>query len=274
MEWQIFKRGVTAESVLQQLIGTRARLNEFSGALSPDPVLAANTYLRWTEDAERVLRQTLSTTDLVEALYTRRYWYIREISPDTPRPFPLIGDEITVQLATLASAISQVEHYARVLGGAGSPSLVLLDTNVLVHGRQFQDVSWHSEFQRDAVTVVLPLIVIDELDKLKDKGVRPAGSVLKALDGFLDSGEVSLPIRVRDGVHLQVVDEPFLHKRLDRADDELARQANYFQSFRDDRVLVVTRDRGMRVRCQARNVEAVMLPDRLERSPEERSTHE
>ena len=271
MQWQVFKRGVTAESALGQLVQIRSSVEGFRSALNTDAVLAANTYLRWSEDAERVLRQTFSTTDLVESLYTRRYWHIREISVDTPRPFPLIRDEIDTQLASLTSAISQIEHYGRLLGGPGSPSLVLLDTNVLVHGIQFQDILWHSEFKRTAVALVLPLVIIDELDKLKDKGIRAAGGVLKALDGLLDSAEGLEPIRVRDGVHLQIVDEPYLHRRLDRADDEIARQANYFQSFREDPVIVVTRDRGMRVRCKARRVDAAILPSHLERRVTEAS---
>jgi predicted ribonuclease YlaK len=63
-----------------------------------------------------------------------------------------------------------------------------LDSNVYVHCRPFQEVLWPDVLKVDRVRIVMPYVVLDELDKVKDmKGDRSdrARTVIKVIDGLI-----------------------------------------------------------------------------------------
>jgi predicted ribonuclease YlaK len=118
---------------------------------------------------------------------------------------------------------------------------------------------------------LMPLVVLDELDKVKDRDLtygKRARSVLKALDGLFGDSEWLSPKPLRQGVTLQMVDEPFAHVRQASQDDEIVRQAVYFAQLNGNRLSVLTRDRGMRLRAQAYGLVSKSLPAHLERIKE------
>ena len=64
--------------------------------------------------------------------------------------------------------------------------IVFLDTNVYLHCQPFYQVNWLDIVGAKAVTIVLPPIIIRELNKHKDTSSRPrvrrrAGATLKKL---------------------------------------------------------------------------------------------
>jgi predicted ribonuclease YlaK len=91
------------------------------------------------------------------------------------------------------------------------------------------------------IRIVLPMVILDELDKVKYmKGDRAdrAASVAKVLDGFLPDMERQGYAEVRKGVTIEIVT-----------------QATQLP------VTVVTNDRGMRVRAHARGLTVWPEPD-------------
>jgi predicted ribonuclease YlaK len=170
------------------------------------------------------------------------------------------------QFRSLAEIREQLAHYQELLGPKDNERLLVCDTNVLIHGKPFHNLSWNELFSEQKVRLVLPLVILDELDGLKDKGVPNAGGVLRDLDARLVPGNALARIDVRTNVTLQLVDEPTLHERLDGHDDEIVRQAGYFSSMCDGRITMVTRDRGMRVRAEAAGLQALPLPSDYERT--------
>ena len=153
------------------------------------------------------------------------------------------------------------------------PAFAFADTNVFIHYEFFKNVDWAAELGASEVTLVLPPVVLEELDKRKWAGTRRekerAKSVLRALK---ESGLSTTPVLIRPGVSVVALDdEPddaFMapHRLQARAaDDRLLASAITFKASRPDvRVLVLTGDTGLSLKAPTRQMEVAMPSDRLE----------
>lgn len=194
-------------------------------------MLAAARYMAWVEATETALRALYSSPSLARWLHTDRYWQIRVISPETQRAEALIRGEIQDQQRSMTILREQLMHYQMLLASDGSERFLVCDTNVFVHGKPIHHLRWDEQFEEKRVCVLVPLIVIDELDSLKDRGNRNARGVLKDFDGFLEGNAALDRIELRQNVWLQIVDEPLGHDRLKSNDDEIVHQMTYFASL-------------------------------------------
>ncbi len=266
------KSGATATETLAELV---LELQNLRGqGLSHVPQVAANTYLLWAEKAEGMLRDQFESTELARGLQTERYWQIRNISQATARPIPLILAEADEQERRLKAIHSQLRDYSTRLSLAKDGWLLVLDTNTLIHGRLFDQVEWHRAIDVPRATIVVTLVVLDELDRIKDRDPnhgRRARSVLRALDKVTAGKKMLDPVTLRPKVTLQLLGEPRGHWRQQSQDDEIIRQAEYFARLNEGRLLILTRDRGMMLRAQAAELESRLLPAELERVQENES---
>jgi predicted ribonuclease YlaK len=186
----------------------------------------------------------------------------------TSRPMPLIHAEIKIQTRYLEELRAQLRHYMGLLALPSDQWIVVLDTNVYIHGKLFHEVPWNREIGAHRASLVMSLVVLDELDRIKDRDStfgRRAQSVLRALDAFTDGEDWLTPIQLRQNVWLQLLDEPSGHLRQQGQDDEIVRQARYFAQLNENRLVLLTRDRGMRLRAQASGLTSKTLPVHLER---------
>jgi predicted ribonuclease YlaK len=184
---------------------------------------------------------------------------------------PLIYGEIRIQRIILEALRSQLSHYIKLVSFPEDQHILIPDTNVYIHGRLFHEVDWHREIGARRATLLMPLVVLDELDRVKDRDLtygKRAGAVLRALDKLFKDSEWLAPKILRQGVSLQMVDEPLGHTRQLGQDDEIVRQASYFSQLNKNRLTVLTRDRGMRLRAQASGLIGKSLPVHLERIKE------
>lgn len=263
--WNFIKSGQSASNAMVALDALLSGLSDLRGSPNSQPILAAQNYLLWAENAEAQLRAYFRDRDIARGLHTERYWRIRSMSESTHRPQPLIVGEVDDQELSLKSFRDQLDHYRTMLDPRESERMIVLDTNVFVHGLPFQQVRWNEQFSERRVRILLPLVVIDELDNLKNRGNHEAGGVLRDLDGLLPANAALSIVRLRDNVTLQLVDEPRGHARLTNLDDEIVQQSSYFSSVAGAPVTVVTQDRGMRVRAEAAGLPVLMLPNELKR---------
>jgi rRNA-processing protein FCF1 len=232
-----------------------------------DHVVAANSYLMWAEKAEHRLLTTFDDYNVARQLQSDRYWQIRGMASATSRPMPLIYAEIKVQARHLDDLLRQLQHYISLLALPLGHWIVVPDTNVYIHGQLFHEVEWHREIGARYAVLAMPLVVLDELDRIKDRDhqySKRARSVLRALDGLTGDNWLK-PIRLRQSVSLQLLDEPSGHRRQPSQDDEIVRQAAYFAHVNENRLTIVTRDRGMRLRAHASGLTVMALPAHLER---------
>lgn len=271
--WEYLKTGQTADSALVILRSLLKALAEVERSLEGDPVLAATRYLRWVERAENDLRLVYARGVLARDLYTARYWQIRAIDDQSDSPHGLIRGELLGQHRHVFELTQQLERYRSMLATEENQRLLLCDTNVFIQGMMFDQLSWKMHFTESELCVVFPLVIIDELDSLKDRGGTPgrvAGRVLRKIDGLLEQADPFARVR-RPGatVSLQLIDEPFGYVRFPGNDDEIVRQAGYFASMSGNGLTLVSRDRGMRIRAAAAGVRAMALPPEFERTRED-----
>ena len=120
------------------------------------------------------------------------------------------------------------------------------------------------------VHLVLPMPVLDELDRLKDRGQGTAKTnareTIKQMAGLLPHGTVrergQMPSSgsVRNGaLTLDLWPDPPHHVRLPRTDDEIIARAVAFQALAGREVTVLTGDVGMSSRAELAGLATVLL---------------
>jgi hypothetical protein len=91
------------------------------------------------------------------------------MTPATPRAAPLIGDEVERQVKALRRLQAKVREFLSLQERPGA--LAALDTNVLMHFQRLDEVTWADVLGvTGPVRIILPMMVIDELDIKKYTG--------------------------------------------------------------------------------------------------------
>jgi rRNA-processing protein FCF1 len=194
-------------------------------------------YFNWAMDTAEQLRNQIRRSDIDRLVFSPQLWRIQEAVGlgDIPRSRMLLRAEIVDRQA--------IDWSQLVNAGAA------------------------------AVRLVLPRLVIDELDKSKESGSSQlrwrAGHTLGVLDELLDDplGRAVLKERdpdffdtaevgrvPRDAVTLEVLyDDPY-HVRLTDPDDEIIDRAVALQGYAGQKVRLVTMDTSMRLRARMRGL--------------------
>jgi hypothetical protein len=238
-----------------------------AGPRREQALLFRDQYLAWADTTERTLRNLLADEDVQAGLYTQRHWHIRNLTSGTARPAELINAEIDTQATRLRRTADALEtSVARLTATPGQ--IVVCDTNVFLHYQRFDQVDWSGIAGTTPVRLVLPLIVIEELDAKKyagDPGLRRrAQRVLRVLEQLLSSAHDSRVARLGDEVTLEVLDDDG-HVRRSNADDEILDRCEYLEQATSSQVLILTGDVGMRVRARGRHLQVRSMPDELRR---------
>lgn len=157
---------------------------------------------------------------------------------------------------------------------------IFLDTNIYLHFTFFDEIDWVSLLGVPEITLVVPPIVLKELDGHKyghpSRTIKGrADKVVKKFNQLLDSG-----VTVRPGVqisfdHIEPREEYDLH-HLDRRsqDDQLI--ASILRRSRErpsEHISLVTGDVGLKLRGRQRGIPVFTLPDEYRR-PEEADPRE
>jgi PIN domain len=232
----------------------------------PDAIM---NYFGWIDRASRELRDRFADDDLVEMLYTPHYWHIRDSNNEiSPQKAHLIDHELRVHKARLEEALDHLRLFEPMMRYRhGSP--VVLDTNVLVNFDPLSDrISYDRWLEITGIRrgaqlwVVIPHIVIDEIDWLSHSGDRKlnvkARKAMRALDPFVDELLPSSPPSVRPDegwMTVEILPDAPGHRRQADNDMELLDRAQFIYQINGLRaVTLVTADRGMRIRGMVRQV--------------------
>ncbi|NUW46015.1 PIN domain-containing protein [Nonomuraea rhodomycinica] len=235
------------------------------------PLELHSAYLQWVDGAVSLLRHEISESDLDDLVLTKRYWILQSMHgsallPDRMKDLvitELEGRQIAVGLAALQLA-EQIERWAR-------PGVfVMFDTSVFIqHEDKLESIDFGQLLQvrAEPVHLLIPMIVIDELDSLKqskDKHVRwRARHSLAVLDRLLPNPTHAALLRLADyeplesggiprgEVSVEVVLDPPNHVRLPVEDDEIVDQAVTAQVLAGRPITLVTFDTGQSMRARA-----------------------
>jgi PIN domain len=224
-------------------------------------------YMLWTDETERMLSNVLRPDDIASLVLTPQYRAIPTLDPPAAANIA-ISREIERFIARLSFWIDSLDVDRQ--RWAGTEQLVVPDTNVFLHGPPVEDIDWHellghSESERQtAIRVVVLLLVIDELDKLKDRGQdkirtrarvtlrvledmwRTAAPQPQAAMGSADAGA--------GAVTIEVLLDDLAHERLPDTDSEIVDRAAFLQELTGREVTIITGDVGMALRARAAGV--------------------
>jgi hypothetical protein len=254
------KGDVSADSLIRNLRQYEQRL-----ANAHEQPGRVQWYAGMVDTIEETLRHFLDDTGLADGLFTYRYWHILQGSvPDSLYGKGVFRQECAYQAGRLKRACEELEALREHAQGEGT--VAVPDTNVLVHCGTVRDIDWRAQIGGSRVRVVIPLVVVDELDELKwtareraDRtAVRKGIRVLKdALAGH-PPGAAAL---LAEGVTVAVLPDPRGHRRLPSNDEEICERAAMLRQFTSP-VVLATNDNGMHVRALGYSVDTIEIPEK------------
>ncbi|MES9535936.1 PIN domain-containing protein [Actinomadura sp. NPDC000600] len=220
-------------------------------------------YIKWVDDCERQLRNIFTDTDIAKDMITDRYWRLTAEGAGASLAFhTALGAEIEVQRDRLNALADKLEELAKVARRPGQ--IVIPDCNFYVHCMPMQDVKWCDVLKVEQVRLVMPYAVLDELDKVKDmKGDRSnrARNVLKYVDQLIPDYSKSDMGELRDKVTFEIFPDEPDHRRRWSMDEEIVDRGLLLQRLAGQPVLILSDDRGMRIRTQRRGLQSRGVDD-------------
>ncbi|WP_405144386.1 PIN domain-containing protein [Sphaerisporangium sp. NBC_01403] len=235
-----------------------------------------NAYFEWANDTVRKLQTLISGADIDRLILTPRHWALYSVPVASAAPVrDLVKLELERQATAMQDAYKALDFLATRWADLGV--FVVVDTSVYCHHPQRldeADLAADLGIGEEPLHIVIPMVVIDELDRLKDRGNGDAKvnarKTLKVLDQVLsDPGDIG---RIREAgpsvldpgikrgvITVELLPDPPSHIRLPRSDDEIVDQALALEGLADRRVRVVTYDTGQSTRARLAGLEAVKL---------------
>ena len=129
---------------------------------------------------------------------------------------------------------------------------IVLDSNIYLHYQSFEDIPWSKELGCDEVIIVMPAIVLEEIDSIKDgekgKIQKRAKKVSSRLGEILVDGKAGkYPLQFIEGVN--ATEEEKQRYNLDRNDNQILFDVK--KSGIDIRdLIVVSSDNSMLIRAK------------------------
>ena len=251
-------------------VATQGR-NIAGGSAGQPIAIHQNSYLAWVGIAESQLRNIFIDPTTWEHLYGERHWQIYGLNEDSPRAIELINKELNLQADWLDGLADSLKKLADRLTAAPG-QITVLDTNVLLHFMPPEQVDWTQVVDVSQVRLVLPLRVVEELDKMKYTARDDLADRTRRLLGQLRAQLAATaggPTELRSNVTIEVpVDDEPRRRTLD-ADQEILDTCRELQSGGGS-VVLVTDDAGMTLRAAAQATAVIAMPETyLRRKPQD-----
>ncbi|MEU7935234.1 PIN domain-containing protein [Micromonospora echinofusca] len=203
----------------------------------------ATAYLEWVQEARRRRRSQIRPSDLDRLVPTKSYEVVLSslsslaVATTGPRIVrALVNQQLTERMDDFGAAIADLQQQTQRF--EGDDLLVVLDTNVFMHHPQeIEDLDVHALIYRafEPLRIVVPMVVVDELDRLKrtgdGKGRARARYGVAYIDRLFRNGGLIRPADLSDNetprgrVRLDVLFDSPGHVRQSRPDDEIVDRA-------------------------------------------------
>jgi rRNA-processing protein FCF1 len=286
--------GVSLDNLIQNLrtVHMEASSLRDSGS-APTAQVYVLDYLDWANRAARTLGSQIRDTDLASLVLNRRYEVLLSSFGTMSSPLReaqrVVRDLVRLELgervkdfeAAVKTLEEQIQRWAR-LG-----VFVVADTSFYIeHEQKLQEANFATPLsvRGEPIHILVPIVVVDELDGLKqskDKHVRwRAGHTLGVLDGVftsttgpaqlqagdfsaLDSGGIP-----RGEVTIELLFDPPGHVRLPINDDEIIDRAMAIEPLAARPVTLLTYDTGQSTRARAAGLQVIKLSEDIGEEPE------
>ncbi|WP_329404381.1 PIN domain-containing protein [Streptomyces melanogenes] len=230
------------------------------------------TYLEWATTSARMLRSQISDRDLERLVFTPRYKALLASCGTLAGTAQerlvngLVQFEVAERVEAFEAAVAALDE--QIGRWTGREVFVVADSSFYIQNSvKLADVDVHEVLdvpRWQLVRLLFPIVVVDELDDLKDASKqRPrwrAAHTLGLLDGALNGGTHGI---LHEGVHtahdgetrgrvnVEIVLDPPGHVRLDRPDDEIIDRTVAIQGLAGRDVRLLTCDTGQHTRGRA-----------------------
>ena len=222
-----------------------------------------NQYLQWVGAGHRIFLQYLGLARADELIHSTFYWYVLTMNTGDPRAGGQLYQGMTNEALRMRQLVAELKALDSVLGGPPGWLTAVVDTNALVQVKPPWDVDWAKLLSAERVCLLLPLRVVEELDKFKYGKERRisqvARNLLPQLEARLTEDNGTM-IKVNERLIIKVPILPGERDRTLHADEEILRLREDTKQFGKQAVVLVTADTAMRIQARARGIRAIGLP--------------
>jgi len=279
--------GASRPDVLETLRGIRSKIGDAAN-VQDSAVARATAYLGWANDSVRMLEHRVSAADIGRIVLTPGYERLLTAAgilsgDDTATKGVLTGllrREIERQDELLAETIKALEE--QILRWPPNRLYAIADTTFYIeHDRKLEDIDFGELVQATwpdtVITLIVPIIVMDELDGLKNRAPTPhakwrAAYTLAFFDRiFIKPGAPGIlqqPATERRGIVADIFFDPPRHERLLIADDEIIDRALAAQGLTGTTVTLLTFDTSQAARARNAGLAVNKLSKPLGEEPE------
>jgi rRNA-processing protein FCF1 len=226
-------------------------------------------FFSWHEQTELRLRGSVAPEDVERLLFSPRIWALRQIDVTAASARAWAELELAARCSGLERARTELRT-AKERWRSGSAVFLVPDTNVLMeHEKTLMQLPWQEIYEaRHELRVVLPLLVIDELDGLKRRGRDGARSRAQTILKEISAADIlgrfpRCTLQTREfgrTISLEIFNDDLSHVRLTDPDSEIVDRCLHLTELTGQKVVLVTYDVGMAVRAENAGVEVQLLP--------------
>jgi hypothetical protein len=237
------------------------------------------SYLNWANDAVRTLRKQVSSADLDRLVLTRRYELLLATGVNTDNRVlnGLLSTELEERVDAFTEACEALEKEIQRWFQPGR--LVVADTSVYItNPAKLKELDFASllNARETPIHVLVPIVVVDELDGLKqskDPHQRwRSRHTLQVLDDAFKRTTGAAQLRAADfspldsqgiphgEITIEMVLDPPKHTRLPINDDEIIDRALAVQAIAGLSVTLLTYDTGQSTRARAAGLTVIKVP--------------
>jgi predicted ribonuclease YlaK len=143
--------------------------------------------------------------------------------------------------------------------------IYVVDTNALLHYTRFDRLPWAERLQSVPVRLVIPIVVVDELDGKKyarrEEFQQRARELLTLIDRYVTASPPDGCTTLADHVTVEVLPDEPGHFRLSTNDQEILERCEFLHQVTGHPATLVTGDSGMRIQAQSRAIDVYKLSD-------------
>lgn len=268
--------GVDRAAVLQGLEGVLTSLRN-TVPVTGGPADQYNAYIKWVDLGANTLRHLVQPSDVEALVLTKRYWVLQSLVAQVVWQVGMLVDaEVQERIKVIADAVDALKQ--QIYRWSDPGWLVVPDTSLFIeHASKLEELDFADVLgaRGDRIRLVIPMVVIDELDKRKTVGNDHkrwrAGYSLAVIDRVLQVPTGSGQLRAADfsaldhggiprgEVRVEIAFDPPGHVRQAINDDEIVDRAVAIQTLAGRDVTLITFDTGHSTRGRAAGLKVKKL---------------
>jgi hypothetical protein len=275
--------GVTVEQAVVTLTSAISDSSRVATSIT-HPEQKRDAYLDWVDTTLQRLRTVFSDMELEDSLLGRGYWHICALplqsgqGPGARTPSELIlsrliNEELVFQAGHFGvpgdpqGRIGDAVTRLRALTPPGSRPgrIYVVDTNALLHYTRFDRLPWTERLPGFPVRLIIPIVVVDELDAKKyarrEEFQQRARELLTLIDGYVTASPPDGYANLANGVTVEVLPDEPGHLRMPDNDQQILERCEFLHQVTGHPATLVTGDSGMRIQAQSRNIDVFKLSD-------------